>query len=401
MNILIADKFSHAGIDALQDMGHTVHGDASLDGPSLEAVLETQKPHVLVVRSTRVTAAMMDANPTLELIVRAGAGYDTIDVQAASDRGIFVANCPGKNAVAVAELAFGLILALDRQIPDNVAQARQGKWNKVAFSKADGLKGKTLGLIGLGHIGQEVAYRARAFDLQVVAWSRSLTDGQARALGVIRLDSLREVAEMADIVSVHVASTPATQHLINDAFFEAMRPGAYLINTSRGDVVDETALLNAIETKGIRAGLDVFNNEPSSKEGSFTHPLAQHPNVYLTHHIGASTQQASDAIGDEAVRVMLMYAETGDVPNCVNMAEQTDATHMLTVRHLDKVGVLAAVLDDIRKADWNVQEMENLVFAGAAAACARIRFSGVMDETTVAQIQTHPDVIAVSVLNLT
>jgi D-3-phosphoglycerate dehydrogenase len=208
------------------------------------------------------------------------------------------------------------------------------------------------------------------------------------------------VAEASDIVSVHVASTPETQQLIDTGFLEAMRPGALLINTSRGAVVDELALIHAMSEKDIRVGLDVFEEEPSFSQGLFSNMLASHPNVYMTHHIGASTQQASDAIGNEAVRVILMYAETGRVPNCVNMAEQTAATHMLTVRHLDQVGVLAAVLEEMRKALWNVQEMENLVFAGEVAACARIRFAGEMNEETIDQIRSHPYVLAVSVLEL-
>jgi len=342
----------------------------------------------------------MDANPNLELIVRAGAGYDTIDVGSASKRGIFVANCPGKNAVAVAELAFGLILAIDRLIADNVSDARRGQWNKAGFSKARGLKGRTLGLIGLGSIGTEMIDRARAFGMPVVAWSRSLTDERAGNLGIRRVDSPVAVARESDIVSLHVASKPETRHLVNDEFLAAMRPGAVLINTTRGAVVDEVALLKALDQKKLFVGLDVFENEPAYKEGELLIDLAGHPRVYLTHHIGASTEQATAAIGDEAVRVVMTYADEGVVPNCVNLADHTGATHMLTVRHLDKVGVLARVLDEVKKSNWNVQEMENLVFAGEEAACARIRFTGEMNEQTVERIGSHPDVIAVSVMSI-
>ncbi len=401
MKILIADKFSDDGVKTIRNAGHTVTVDASLNGDALLEALRAETPNVLVVRSTKVTIPMMDTCPSLELIVRAGAGYDTIDVQGASERGIFLANCPGKNAVAVAELAFGLILTLDRFIPDNVKLARDGEWNKKGFSKAEGIKGKTLGLIGLGNIGKAMIKRAKAFGMDVVAWSRSLTDEKAADLGVLRMDSPRQVAEVSDVLSVHVAANADTRHLINANILSALRPGGVLINTSRGSVVDETALLEAMNEKGIRAGLDVFEGEPSHKAGPFEHPLAGHPNVYLTHHIGASTAQATAAIGAEAVRVILTYAETGNVPNCVNLADHTAATYLLTVRHLDKVGVLAAVLDAMRKASWNVQEMENLVFAGEKAACARIRFAGEMDEATMAAIRSNPDVIAVSALPLT
>jgi D-3-phosphoglycerate dehydrogenase len=398
MKILIADKFSDDGVASMRDEGHEVLVDPSLSGDTLLEALEVGKPQILVVRSTKVTAEMMDANPHLELIVRAGAGFDTIDVAGASGRGVFVANCPGKNAVAVAELAFALILAIDRRIADNVSEARVGHWNKSGFSKAVGLKGRTLGLIGLGNIGTEMISRATAFGMPVVAWSRSLTSERANDLGITQAQSPADVAGRSDIVSLHVASNADTKHLVDDQFLGSMNDGAILINTTRGAVVDEEALLKAIDEKQLFVGLDVFENEPAHKEGAFENSLARHPNVYLTHHIGASTEQATAAIGDEAVRVVTTYANEGVVPNCINLADHTGATHMLTVRHLDKVGVLASVLDEIRRSKWNVQEMENLVFAGEAAACARIRFAGEMSTETIDRIRSHPDVIAVSVI---
>lgn len=398
MKILVADKFSEAGIASMRAQGHEVLAEPSLDGDSLLEELEDERPHVLIVRSTKVTSGMMDANSNLELIVRAGAGYDTIDVEGASKRGVFIANCPGKNAVAVAELAFALILAIDRKIADNVSDARLGKWNKAGYSKAAGLKGRTLGLIGLGNIGKEMVGRARAFGMPVLAWSRSLTNERAEDLDIACAESPMEVARESDIVSIHVASTPDTLHLVNRAFLAEMKDGAVFINTSRGAIVDEEALLAALAEKNFFAGLDVFEDEPPYKKGEFRSELAVHPNVYLTHHIGASTAQATDAIGREAVRVVTTYAAEGFVPNCVNLADHTGATHLLTVRHLDKVGVLAAVLDEVRKSNWNVQEMENLVFAGEVAACARIRFAGQMNEQTIERIKAHPDVIAVSVI---
>ncbi len=400
MKVLLADKLAASGIEALQDAGHEVLMQPTVSGEALRDVLREAQPQVLVVRSTKVTADMMQASPALELIVRAGAGYDTIDVAGASERGVFVANCPGKNAVAVAELTIGLMLALDRRIPDNVQDARQGLWNKALYSKAEGIKGKTLGVVGVGNIGEAVIARAQALEMNVVAWSRSLTAAHAEVLDVIRVDSPLEVAKNADVVSLHVASTPETRHLADRAFFEAMRPGALFINTTRGAVVDEDALRWALEEKRIRAGLDVFDGEPAGKEGPFEHPLAAHPGVYVTHHIGASTEQAQDATAAEAVRIVNTYAATGKVPNCVNMEAHSPATHLLTVRHLDKVGVLAAVLDEVRKADWNVQEMENLVFEGAKAACARIRFAGAPNNEVLERINDHGDVLAVSLIEL-
>ena len=396
--ILIADKLAARAVEALKQAGHQVHFEPSLKGETLIQALAQEKPEILVVRSTRVPAEAMDADPTLELIVRAGAGVDTIDVEGASERGIFVANCPGKNAAAVAELTIGLLVALDRRIPDNVFEIRLGHWNKAEFSKAKGLKGRTLGVIGLGNIGREVVKRAQALGMHVVGWSRSLTDEKAQTLGIERKSNPVEVAAVSDAVSLHVAATPQTRHLANRAFFEAMKYGAYFINTTRSSVVDEEALQWALDEKGIRAGLDVLEGEPQAKEGPFEHPLATHPQVYITHHIGASTEQAAEAIADEAVRVIQSYVETGVVPNVVNLARRSPATHLLTVRHLDKVGVLASVLDEVRKAGWNVQEMENLIFEGARAACARIRFAGNPEDGVLKRIETLPDVLAVSLI---
>ncbi|MFT5142478.1 MAG: D-3-phosphoglycerate dehydrogenase [Rhodothermales bacterium] len=400
MTILVADALSKSGLNQMRDAGHRVDVRPELSGASLIAALEEVNPGVLIVRSTKVPDEALAAAADLQLVVRAGAGFDTIDVTGASSRGIFVANCPGKNAVAVAELAMGLILSVDRRIPDNVADARRGEWAKAAYSKADGLKGKTLALIGLGNIGKAVLRRAKAFGIHVVAWSRSLTPEAARKLGVEYRATIAEAIADADIVSLHVAATPDTKHLANRAFFEALKPGATFINTTRSSVVDEDALLWALDERGLKAGLDVFSEEPSGKSGPFESRVAAHPSVYVTHHIGASTAQAQESIAQEGVRVVLRFAETGEVSNCVNMAEKSEATHQLTVRHLDHVGVLAAVLDEIRAAGWNVQEMENLLFAGGGAACAYIRFQGTPDEEVLDRLSRHPDILAISLVGL-
>jgi D-3-phosphoglycerate dehydrogenase len=400
MKIFLADKLSSSCVDALERGGHEVVSRPDAKGDALVEALRSENPAVLVVRSTKVPESLLDAAPALELVVRAGAGYDTIDVDAASSRGIFVSNCPGKNSVAVAELTLGLVMALDRRIPDNVADARGGTWNKAEYSKAPGLKGRTLGLVGLGSIGREVARRAEAFGMRVIGWSRSLTPESAAGMGVGFRATPIEVARDADIVSLHVAATADTKHLADRAFFEAMSPGALFINTTRSSVVDEEALVWAVENRGIRAGLDVFEDEPAAKDGTFRSAVASHPGIYVTHHIGASTEQAQESIAAEAARIILLFSETGDVVNCVNVADQTPATHKLTVRHLDRVGVLANVLGEIRTAGWNVQEMENMIFAGARAACASIRFDGDADPEVLARIGALPDVLAVSVIKL-
>ena len=252
MRVLIADKLPESSHMELRAAGCEVLYEPDLKGDALGEMLSSKGVEVLVVRSTKVTADIMNAAPALGLIVRAGAGVNTIDVAHAASSGIYVANCPGKNAQAVAELAFGLILSADRQIPNNVRDMRAGKWRKKHYSKARGLHGRTLGLIGLGNIGQAMVVRARAFGMKVVAWSRSLTAEQAHALGVEALESPVEVASRSDVVSVHVALTDATRGFVGRSVLEAMRPEAIFINTSRGPVVDETALLEAMEHRGLR-----------------------------------------------------------------------------------------------------------------------------------------------------
>ena len=400
MRVLIADKFEQSGRDGLQSLGCEISFQPDLKDDALVAAIKNEAPDVLVVRGTKVTEPMFDAGP-VKLVVRAGAGFNTIDVAAASKRGIYVSNCPGKNSIAVAELAFALILALDRRIADNVIALRQGEWNKKEFSKARGLFGRTLGLIGVGKIGQEMIPRARAFGMPVVAWSRSLTTERVALLGVELKESPKAVASASDVVSVHLALNPETKHMISTEFFNSMREGAYFINTARGEVVDQQALAAAIRTRGIRAGLDVYAKEPTSSAGEFQDEIVKEDGLYGTHHIGASTDQAQEAIAAETVRIVREFKETGKVPNVVNLARQTPATHRLVVRHLDRPGVLAGVLDAIKAEQINVQEMENTVFEGAAAAVARINLDNAPTKECLNELQTgNADIIELDLLEL-
>ncbi len=400
MRVLIADKFEKSGQEALRKIGCELSLQAGLKDDALVQAIRDFSPDVLVVRSTKVTDAMLAAG-ALKLVVRAGAGYNTIDVAAASARGIYVSNCPGKNSVAVAELAFGLLLALDRRLPDNVIELRAGRWNKAGFSKARGVFGATLGLIGVGQIGREMLSRAKAFGLHVVGWSRSLTPERAAELGIGHADSPEAVAAAADIVSVHLALNPATKGLLGAKFFAAMREGAYFINTARSEVVDQAALAQALKERKLRVGLDVFANEPAGGTGAFTDPLGQEPAVYGTHHIGASTEQAQEAIATETVRIIQTFKETGKVPNVVNLAQRTPATHMLVVRHLDRPGVLATVLGTLRAAEINVQEMENVIFAGAEAAVAHINLDKAPPPDVLDRCRAeNPNIIEISLLPL-
>jgi len=400
MKVLVADKFEKSGLEGLASAGYEVLYEPDAKDDALTERLASSNAEVLVVRSKKVSRAALQAG-RLSLVIRAGAGYNTIDVEAASERGISVANCPGKNSIAVAELAFGLMLALDRRIPENASDLQRGVWNKKEYSKARGLFGRTLGLIGTGGIGREMIPRARAFGMPVVAWSRSLRPEEAEELEIEWRSSPVEVARDSDVVSVHVALKPETRGLVNAQFFAAMRPGAFFINTSRAEVADQAALEKAVREKGIRAGLDVFAGEPPGGAGSVEDPIFQVPGVIGTHHIGASTDQAQEAIAAETVRIAREYKDSGRAPNVVNLARKSPATHLLVVRHCDRVGVLAAVFDRLKQAGINVQETENVVFDGAQAAVARIR----LDQAPSAEVldsvrNSTSDIIEVSLLAL-
>lgn len=400
MRILLADDFEQSGRDALASLGCEVRFEPKLKDESLVTAVAQFRPDVLVVRSTQVAESVLAAG-AIKLVVRAGAGFNTIDVATASRRGIYVSNCPGKNSIAVAELAFGHLLSLDRMIPDNVAALREGRWNKSTFSKARGVFGRTLGLIGLGQIGREMVPRAKAFGMEVVAWSRSLDADKAATLGVQRKGSPVDVAAASDIVSVHVALNSATRGLLGAEFFAAMRSGAAFINTSRAEVVDQDTLAAAVRDKGIRAGLDVFAKEPAGGAGEFADDIVKLPGVYGTHHIGASTEQAQEAIAAETVRIIRTFKESGQVPNVVNLARSTPATCALIVRHLDRPGVLAGVLDAISSAKINVQEMENIVFEGAEAAVARIHLERQPDTKLLDRIRAASEhILEVTIIAL-
>ncbi len=397
MKVLVADKFEAAGLDGLAELGCEVLYEPKLEGESLGLRLAEARPEVLVVRSTKVTAAEIGKASSLALIVRAGAGVNTIDLAAASARAIAVSNCPGKNSVAVAELAWGLILALDRRIPEQTRDLAAGVWNKTEYGKAKGIAGRKLGVVGVGAIGTEVILRAKSFGMEVLAFSRSLDAYAAARLGVTRSASLLDLARESDVVSVHLALTKETRGLIGPGFFEAMRDGALFVNTSRGEIVQQAALEAAIEKKGIRAGLDVFEREPSGGTGAFEDPIAKRPGVIGTHHCGASTEQAQNAIAAETVRIVEAFLNSGEVPNAVNLSDRTPATHLLSIRHRDRVGVLAHIFAVLKEAGINVEETENVVFAGAEAACARIQIDRAPDPDVVSKIETgSPDIFSVT-----
>jgi len=401
MQLLFADALPGTTIAELESRGHTCVVEPSLGGSDLADGIGGSD--VLVVRSTKVGAAVFEAADRLALVIRAGAGTNTIDTAAAAAHGVLVSNVPGRNAAAVAELAMGLILAIDRRIADNVADLRRGRWEKKEYAKADGLLGSTLGIIGLGSIGLCVAERATAFGIRVQALARPgrRADVAARAedLGITFCDTLPELLATSDIVSLHVPAHADTKRLVDAEFLEQMRTGAILVNTSRGDVVDEKALLQALDAGRVRAGLDVYADEPGSGSSDWTSAVAQHPAVVGTHHIGASTRQAQQAIADGVVEIVDAFA-TGGSRHCVNLAPGRLGAATLTIRHLDRVGVLARVLDLLSAADLNVEHMENRVFDGGHAAIATIDVGGTVPASLRADLEAIPHVLGISTATL-
>lgn len=400
MKILIADKLESSAVALLTAKGFQVEAMPSLKDQSLIEALITHQPQILVVRSTKVNAEMCAATDALELIIRAGAGVNNIDLESASNHAICVSNCPGMNAVAVAELTIGHLLNADRRIADNIALSKRGDWAKKTFSKAAGVKGKRIGILGFGAIGKAVAARAKALEMEVVAWSSTMTESVANQHGIKWCSDPLMLAKISDTVSVHLPLSKATTHILDLNFFEAMRPNALFINTARAEVVDESAMIKAIKSGHIRASLDVISNEPKA-DGPFSHELADMNHVYLTHHIGASTQEAQVAVAHEAVRVATVFRDAGRAENCVNLATQTQATHLLVIRHQDRVGVLAQILEILRSASINVQGMSNEIFLGdRAAACARIQLSNAPSVQVSAKLRSLDDVISYNIVGV-
>jgi len=394
MKILIADKLSPKAIAALEKIGADITSNPELKAEDLGGAIGNA--NVLIVRSTKVYAETIEAGKSLELIIRAGAGVNNIDLEKASSSGVYVSNCPGKNSDAVAELALGHIIACDRRIVNASLDLRSGNWKKKAYQNAAGLKGRTLGIIGLGSIGSALAKLAKGLGMHVIAWSRSLTPDKANKLDLVYCKSIVEVAANADVVSVHLAVTPDTKQLLNTEFFNKMKDGAIFVNTSRGEIVNTAALHKAIDEKALRVGLDVFENEPGSGADEFDQTdLADL--ITCTPHIAASTNQASEAIADEVVRIVASLIKTGKPINAVNSRDKTEDGTILMIRHYNRVGVLASVLDALREAEINIEDMENNIFNGSAAAVASLKLDKTPSADVISEISSNKSIIQVSI----
>jgi D-3-phosphoglycerate dehydrogenase len=402
MRLLIADKLHPRAIEELRTLPLEVVYEPELTKESLEQRLGGVG--ILVVRSTEVTAAAIENAKHLNLIVRAGAEHSSIDVRAASKRGIYVANCPGKNASAVAELVFGLMIALDRRIVDALGSLRAGRWERKEYGKAEGLHGKTLGIAGLGAIGRDVLQRARGFGMVPLVWSRSLTPARAAELGVAHASSIDDLAARSHVLSLHLALTERTRQIVNRRVLGLLPERAIFINAARSDLVDYDALFEAVEKRGLRVGLDVYPEEP---RGSRTFVGSQmfraYPSgglVYGTPHIAAATDQAQLAIAAETVRIIRSFLLEATVPNVINVSSSTAARFQLVIRMMDKVGTFAHVLSVLKRHGINVEEVSNTVFEGGVAACAKLRLLLRPTEACLAEIKAFDEVLHVDLVTL-
>jgi D-3-phosphoglycerate dehydrogenase / 2-oxoglutarate reductase len=311
MKIIVADDLPKSALELLASEGWTI--DARSGRTPSELAADLADADALVVRSaTKVTADLIAAAPQLRAIARAGTGVDNVDVTAATARGIVVMNAPGANSISVAELTMALVLALARKVPAADASMKQGKWDKKSFLGEE-VRGKVLGLAGLGRIGQEVARRARAFDMEVIAHDPFISAQVAADLR-IALVTLDELCARADFLSLHMPATSETRHIFNAERLTTCKKGLRIINTARGDLIDEQALADAIESGHIGgAGLDVFQVEPTKD-----HRLQMLPQVVASPHIAASTREGQELVGVETATALRDFLKTGVIRNAVN-----------------------------------------------------------------------------------
>jgi D-3-phosphoglycerate dehydrogenase len=397
--VLIADKLSAFVIQELQKWCDLVI-DSNSKGEALIKKISEINPSIIIVRSTEITKDHIKVAKDLALIIRAGAGVNNIDVVESSLRGIYVANCPGQNSIAVAELTIGHLINLDRRITNNNIDIWNNKWNKKEYGKANGLCGRTLGLLGCGQIGRQVVKRALSFNMNVKVWDIAVTPEQAKEMGVIYCATPEDCCKKSDAISIHLPLIiPDTKYLVNSKLLNLLNDGAYVINTSRGGLINEQDLLEAIQLKNLRCALDVYENEPEANDKEFKDKnISSCPNIYGTHHIGASTEQAEEAVGRETIHIVKSFLTKGFVPNCVNLEVNSPAKYLLTVRHADVVGVLALILQTLRSEGINVQEMENVVFQGAKAASARLQVDAKPSEKALQTLNANDHIFSVHVV---
>src|SRR5438309_6113523 len=360
MKVIVADKISERGVQLLKGQ------------PGWNVVLTTKDnlnsemadADALIVRSaTKVTAELLELAPKLRAVGRAGVGVDNIDLEAATRRGVLVMSTPGGNAVSVAEHTFALLLALGRQVPRLDEAIHEGRWEKSSAAGTE-VRGKTLGLIGLGRIGSEVAVRAEAFDMRVLAYDPYISEAAAHEISV-ELVPLEKLLAESDFVSLHTALSPATQNLINAATIQKMKTGARIINAARGELIDEAALAAALRSGKFAGGaVDVFMEEPPKNS-----PLVGLPNVIATPHVAGSTAEAQEEVGTQVAVQIKDYLAEGIIRNAVNLPALSADQYRRVRPYLDLAERLGSLVSQA---------------AAARPERIRIRYAG-----EVAEVGTH------------
>ena len=338
MKVLVADKVSPKGVEYLRNQPGLNVVEAYCSSP--EEILSLVKDvHAIVVRSeTKITAEVIAAAPLLKAVGRAGVGVDNVDVEAATNRGVIVMNTPSGNTIATAELTFTHILCGARPVPQAAESMRAGKWDRKAFSGIE-LFRKTLGVVGLGRIGGEVAKRAQAFGMRVVAYDPYLAPSRAKAMQVEGM-SMDELLAQSDYITVHMPMTETTHHMIDEAALAKCKKGVRLFNCARGGIIKEAALIEGLKSGQVAAvGLDVYESEPLAEDSE----LRSLPGVSLTPHLGASTAEAQESVGIEVAEQIADVLKGGVIRNAVNMPSLDEATLKIVGPYLDlgeKLGTL-------------------------------------------------------------
>lgn len=390
MKILIACEMPEAAREQFRALALNVDYRPTVALPELRDALVDAS--VLVVGEIRVSPEALRRANALQLIVHAGPGPGDIAIDDASTQGVFVAHCPDQHAVAVAEHAFGLILALDRQIATHTTELRAGNWNRAAMGDARGLAGATLGLLGFGTAGRLLARRARAFDMRVLVWTPQLALSGAHERDIEFCNWPRELARQADMVVV-LSVRDERGVLVDADFVQALRDGSYLVHLGAPGAVDEAAVAQAVEQRGLRAAFDVFASEPGTGTGRFRWPFPDLPHVVATPHVGALTAQAQTATCAEVVRIVHDFMVTGEVHNCLNVCDRSPATWQLVLRVRDQVGVMASILEAVRADGVNAQEITSRVFSGAKAAWCTIALDERPSSEALESIRALSDVL--------
>jgi D-3-phosphoglycerate dehydrogenase len=343
MNVMICDPISPKGIALFKQQSQFKVTVLEKRLPEAELLPLVAEVEALVVRSeTKITRRVIEAAPKLKVVGRAGVGVDNVDVEAATQRGIVVMNTPSGNTISTAELTFSMLMALARHIPQAHGSMKAGEWNRKAFSGTE-LYSKTLGVLGMGRIGTEVARRAQAFGMTVLAYDPYLSAARAKAMGVETL-SLEELYARADFITVHMPMTEETKGMINATTMAKMKKGVRLLNCARGGIIIENDLVDAIKSGQVAgAALDVYESEPLAKD----HPLRALPQVIMTPHLGASTDEAQENVGIEVAEAITDYLLNGAVRNAVNLPNLDAKTYAQVKPYLtlgEKLGRLLAQL---------------------------------------------------------